>query len=354
MSKIRFIWSSVALGATLFSSAAMAAEVGVRTIEVPSAMRGQNLAVTIWYPASGGGSPELFGDDRIFKGTKAAKDASLGNGRFPLVILSHGSGGRAEAINWLATDLAKAGFIVAGPDHPGTTSGDSLPDETPKLWKRTDDLSTVISYLTTSEDWKSHIDAEHIGVVGFSLGGAASLKLAGARTNLEAYAKYCDTYTKWDCAWYAGGRGYAKMEPVSVPKLDLRAVDKTAFEQSNLDERVKTAVLVDPGMAQAYDEDSLKNIKIPLSFINLGNEGEVPLSVKADEVAALVPDSSYVTVRGADHFSFLPECKEDARAFLKSVGEIDPICEETGRARKDIHAELSNLISTSLQITLKR
>lgn len=353
MSNIRFIWSGIALCAALLSSAVMAAEVGVRTIEVPSVMRGQELAVTIWYPTSGGGNPELFGADRIFKGTTASKDASFGVNRFPLVILSHGSGGRAEAINWLATDLAKAGFIVAGPNHPGTTSGDSLPAETPKLWKRTNDLSTVISYLTERADWKSHIDAERIGVVGFSLGGAASMKLAGARINLDAYAKYCDTYTQWDCAWYAGGRGFANMEPISVPKLDLRTVDQTAFEQSNLDERVKAAVLVDPGMAQAYDEDSLKNIKIPLSFINLGSEGEVPLSVKADDLAALVPGSSYLTVRGADHFSFLPECKEDARAFLKSVGEIDPICEETSRSRKDIHAELSNLISLSLQRILK-
>lgn len=352
MSRLYLLFSAVA--ATLTASNAFSSDVGVRTIEVPSQARGQNLAVTVWYPAVEGGEAVLFGDNRIFKGSSALKDAALASGEFPLVVLSHGSGGRVEAMGWLAVELAKAGFIVAGPNHPGTTSGHSLPTETPKLWQRTQDLSTVINYLTGNADWAGHIDAERIGTVGFSLGGATSMEIAGAQAALESYARYCDSYTKWDCAWYAGGRGYADGEAVNVEKLDLRSIDKARFEQSNLDQRIKAAVMIDPGLAQAYVAQSLKEIKIPMSFINLGSEGEVPISVLADHLAALVPDSTYVTVKDSDHFSFLPECKEGASAFLKSVGEVDPICEQTGRARKDIHAEVSNLVLMNLQMTLKR
>lgn len=354
MSRFNLFISAIVIGTTLAASNSFAAEVGVRTLELPSQARGRNLAVTLWYPAGDGGKPDLFGDNRIFKGSAASKDAAFPDGQFPLVLLSHGSGGRTEAMGWLAVELAKAGFIVAGPNHPGTTSGDSLPAETPKLWERTQDLSTVINYLTGNSAFAGHVDTDRIGVVGFSLGGAAAMEIAGARANLEAYARYCDTYTKWDCAWYAGGRGYVDDEAVDVEKLDLRQIDKARFEQSNLDQRIKAAVMIDPGLAQAYVAQSLKEIKIPMSFINLGSEGEVPTAVLADHLAALVPDSTYVTVKNSDHFSFLPACKENASAFLKSTGEVDPICEETSRARTDIHAEVSNLVLMSLQRTLKR
>ncbi|MCV9907011.1 dienelactone hydrolase [Brucella sp. HL-2] len=354
MSRFNLLFSAIAMGTTLTTFNAFAADVGVRTFEVPSQARGKNLAVTLWYPAAGSGESVLFGDNRIFQGSAALKDAPFDSGQLPLVILSHGSGGRTEAMGWLAVELAKAGFIVAGPNHPGTTSGDSLPAETPKLWERAQDLSTVINYLTSNPDWSALIDADRIGVVGFSLGGSTALEIVGARASLESYARYCDTYTKWDCAWYAGGRGYADGEAVDVEKLDLRSIDKARFEQSNLDQRIKTAVMIDPGLAQAYVEQSLKEIKIPMSFINLGNAGDVPTAVLADHLAALIPNSTYVTVKDSDHFSFLPECKEGASAFLKSVGEVDPICEETSRERKDIHAEVSNLVLMSLQMTLKR
>ena len=81
------------------------------------------------------------------------------------------------------------------------------------------------------------------------------------------------TICEWDCGWYAGGKAYVDDEAVSVDKVDLRKIDKARFEQSNLDRRIKAAVLVDPGLAQAFDSQSLKDIAIPMSFINLGRPG---------------------------------------------------------------------------------
>ena len=331
----------------------LAAEVGVREISVAAPERGRDLAVTVWYPAEAGGKAVLVGDNRVFTGAPASADAPAAGGRYPLVVLSHGSGGRIQGMTWLATALAKAGFVVAGPNHPGTTSGDSTPADTPKIWERTQDLSAVIDGLAADPRWSGVIDAQNIGVVGFSLGGAAAMEIAGARASLEAYANYCDTYTQQDCKWYAGGVGYVNDELVQVDKLDLRTVDKTRFEQSNLDRRVKSAVLVDPGLAPAYDEESLRQIAIPMNFINLGDIGTVPPGVIADKVAALTPHGTYIAVDGSNHFSFLPECKQGAAEMLKSVGEVDPICDETGRPRAEIHAELERLIITALQRTLE-
>lgn len=184
------------------------------------------------------------------------------------------------------------------------------------------------------------------------LGGSTAMEISGARASLEAYAGYCDSYGKWDCAWFVGGRGYVDDTPVDVDKLDLRTVDKARFEQSNRDPRIKGAVLVDPGLAQAYVEDSLKAIAIPMHFINLGSKETIPLAVASEPLAALTPKGSYATVAGADHFSFLPICKDGAAELLESFGEVDPICGTTERPRADIHAEISKLTREALQKTL--
>lgn len=342
----------VAIFLASLATSAQAGDVGMRKISVPAPKRGTELNVTVWYPAKAGGEPVLVGDNRIFEGTPASKNAPLRDGQYPLVVVSHGSGGSIDAVSWLAEDLAAAGFIVAGPNHPGSTNGDSQPAETPKLWQRTEDLSALIDMLTTDAEWKGAIKADRIGVLGFSLGGAAAMEISGARASLETYARYCDSYQKWDCAWYAGGRGYVDDAPVKVDKVDLRSIDRARFEQSNRDPRITSAVLVDPGLAQAYTEDSLKAIAIPMQFINLGSKETIPLAVASEPLAALTPQSAYAAIAGADHFSFLPECKEGATELLKAWEEVDPICNASERPRADIHADISKLAREAFEKAL--
>jgi predicted dienelactone hydrolase len=342
--------------AILASTPLLAADiVGVRSIAVPSPARGKDLAVTVWYPALPGGEKILVGDSKLFKGTEAFANAPLAPGRFPLILISHGSGAKMQDLGWLATSLVQAGFIVAGPNHPGTTSGDSTPIDTPKLWERTDDLATLLTSMTSDPLWQSAIDKDRIGVLGFSLGGAAAMEISGARAKLEAYARYCETYpTMADCVWFASGKGYINGEAVVSERVNLRQIDRTRFEQSNLDPRIKAAVLVDPSVAQAFDAQSLKEIVIPMNFFNLGRPGTIPVAVIADELARLTPKGSYAQVNDAVHFSFLAECKPGGAEFLKSLGDTDRLCDDGGsRSRSDIHAELSATITGAFTRDLK-
>ncbi len=329
--------------------------VGTRDITIHSPARNRDLSVTLWYPSNGEGKTITVGENRIFDGAQAVSNTTLSSGPRPLILLSHGSGSRAVAMAWIATTLAQAGYLVAAPDHPGTTSGDSTPEETPKIWERTDDISTIITSLTSDPELLKSVDAKRIGILGFSLGGSTALELVGGRANLDAYVQYCVDYAaSMDCQWFAGGKGFKNDEPISVPTLDLRSVDKARFEQSNHDARIRTAVLVDPGLEVAFTKDSLAAIDIPLTFINLGSVGHIPVSVLSDQLAKDVAKASYAQVDDADHFSFLPVCKPGATDFLKSVGEIDPICEPAGpRDRADIHEELKRLIVDAFGTTLK-
>lgn len=329
--------------------------VGTRDITIASTARGKNLSVTLWYPTKDKGEMRAVGDNRIFAGAPAISNSTAPSTPKPLIMLSHGSGSRGVGMAWIATALAQAGFFVAAPDHPGTTSGDSTPEDTPKIWERTDDISTIITSLTSDPQWSKSIDATRIGALGFSLGGSAVMELAGARADLDAYAQYCVDYAaSMDCQCFAGGKGYRNDTLISVPKLDLKTVDKERFEQSNHDARIRAAVLVDPGLEVAFTRDSLKGIDIPLTFINLGSVGAIPVSVLSDQLAKDVSGAGYMQVDDANHFSFLPLCKPGADELLKSVGEVDPICEPAGpRDRGDIHEELKGLIVEAFRTSLR-
>lgn len=346
---------SLIIAFTAHSPVFAADAVGVRKLAVAAPHRGKDVAVTIWYPAGPGGEETRVGENKLFKGTPAYANAPPLPGRHPLILFSHGSGGRIEQMGWLAASLAEAGFIVAGPNHPHTTSGDSTPIDTPKLWERTQDLATLLTALTSDPEWKDLIAPDRIGVLGFSLGGAAAMAISGAKANLEAYARYCDTYkTMADCAWFAGDKAYVDGEPVTSAPVDLRKIDKARFEQSNLDRRIKMAVLVDPALAQAYDPDSLKQIEIPMHFINLGRPAAIPVAVIADQLAKLTPQGSYAQVDDAVHFSFLAECWDGADELLKSLGDSDRLCDDGGvRRRADIHAQLRALIIGAFSQDLK-
>ncbi len=341
---------------TLFSLAQAADDVrvGMQSLSVFSELRKEKVAFKVWYPTLSTEKPTVLTRSRIFKEVPVVLEANVSSGRYPLVVMSHGSGANNDTLAWLATELVKVGFIVAAPNHPGTTSGDSTPVDTPKLWQRTDDLSLLVSYMLDVWGGREHVDSQRVGALGFSLGGAAVMSLVGARANLESYAVYCETFPSMaDCHWFRSSVGYVDGKQVVMAPFDLRMTDKRKFERLNLDHRIKSAVLVDPAVAQAFDSHSLRAISIPMHFINLGSKASVPISVASSVLSETVMNGRIDYVAKATHFSFLPECKIGAKAFLESVGERDPLCDEVGnRTRKAIHDELVSLILTTFHNTL--
>ena len=291
------------------------------------------LDLHIWYPTKQDKSTTALGKNAVFKGVSVQLDALPSKGKHPLVLLSHGSGGNAVNLGWIAAELAVRGMVVVATNHPGTTSRNSIPKETIKIWERPADLTAIADYAEKNGFGGVEIDNSRIAALGFSLGGHTVLSIAGARVSKQKYISYCDQYSSLlDCKWLAGGG------------VDFKAIEPTRFEQSNLDKRFKTIVAVDPALAQAYNSESIEAVSIPVGIINLGSADEVPAGINASEIVTKFKNSQMTNVVQSSHFSFLGECTLLGKAIISSTEE-EPICTETGnRIRSEIHTELRELI----------
>ena len=124
------------------SAAAAVAEdpIGFKLIDLPDAAGNRPLHVGLWYPTDDRGAVEAPGENAVFYGVPAVTDATPTGGNHPLVVLSHGYGGSWRNLGWVAQALAEQGYVVAAPDHPGTTTFDRSPDQAAQLWKRPQQL----------------------------------------------------------------------------------------------------------------------------------------------------------------------------------------------------------------------
>lgn len=247
-------------------------------------------------------------------------------------------------MSWIATALAKEGFIVAAPTHPGNTGPDRSAAETMKLWLRPSDLSETLDVIEKNETFQPHVNVNRIGVLGLSMGGNTALSIAGARLDPELLANYCDTndLNASLCDW------------VRLSGVDLHAMNKEAASRDNRDERVGFVMVIDPVPADVFAVESLSSISVPVALINLGKEGEIPLTAQAAHIAKAIPDATYEVIEDASHFSMFAECQPGAAEIAVEEGIEEPICADgNGYSRNAIHAQLIDTIAAALNRALK-
>ncbi len=120
---------------------------------------------------------------------------------------------------------------------------------------------------------------ERIGVVGFSLGGATALGLAGVRFDGSVQDANCTTGPDAaDCAFFRMG--------------DVRFADYPGFSADARDPRVTRAVVIDPGFGGAVDPKSLQDALAGMTLINLGDAnrlGAVDVSPDVTNLQAGLP-----------------------------------------------------------------
>jgi predicted dienelactone hydrolase len=320
-------------------------QVGAMSFTFDAAHRERLVQSVIFYPADKGGLQEWLGDNVVFKGERVRRDAKPERGKHPLVVVSHGSGGNAAGLAWLATRLAAQGFVVAIPNHQGSTSADSTPETTiPAMWERPADISRLLDEIAASPSVSALVDENDISALGFSLGGAVALKMVGVRFHASALAAFCDeTPDAIGCPWLAKGNAL-------IPgHVDLHKIDAERFDAAYPDARIKRIVAIDPGFAPAVDMSSLSAVTADVQIINLGGADKLPTGVNAAQISKAIAHSRYDTVVGADHFDFLPECKTLGWFYIWLEGD-DPVCSQSsGASRAAIHEAAAQKILSFLK-----
>ncbi|WP_413988870.1 alpha/beta hydrolase family protein [Labrys okinawensis] len=343
---LAMLWTVVFSTLAVQQSAVASDDVGVRQITAPSKERGIDLDVTVWYPASSGGKSVTLGESMFFVGTPAMLDAPISDGKFPLILLSHGAGlaGNPQALSWIALPLAKQGFVVAAPTHPGNTGPNRSATETMKLWRRPADISETLNAMDQDAFFKEHLEHDKVGALGLSMGGSTALAIAGARVDPKRLAGYCDTdvLNPSLCEW------------VRQSGVDLHAMDMRSAARDNRDTRFRFVMAIDPAPVDVFEFNSFSRISIPVELVNLGRPGKIPLTAQAAKIARAIPNATYFTIEDASHYSMFAECKPGAPGLAEAEKVGDPICMDGGgRQRRDIHRELIDMVTAAFSRALK-
>ncbi len=318
--------------ASIVSSATAADFPGYERLAINAPHREAPIAASVWYQAGKTTYKSVVGDNPVFKGTPAYVGPAIADGKYPLVVLSHGSGGNMDNMGWLSSALTGQGFMVLGLNHPGSTSGDSSPRRSIDFASRAADLRATLDSFLKDPVFGPHVDIDNISVLGFSLGGATALTIAGARMDRAAYRQYCAKPggKATDCEFFAKGG------------VDLAALPES-WESDMMDKRISAAIAIDPGMAYGMSGESLSAISKPVLLINLGNDERwkaIDVGPKGRNLSGIIPDSEYQVLAPAGHFTFLAECKPSAQQLLIDEGE-DPICDDPeGTDRARIHRQI--------------
>lgn len=292
-------------------------QVGQRTYVLEDAARARKLATTIWYPADASVKTKVL-ERGPFTPVEVAVDAPVVKGQtWPVVLLSHGSGGKADKLFWIASHLVKNGFLVIAVDHPGNMTGDNTAEGVIRIWERARDLSFALDRTVESSEFRFALDLNRVSALGHSAGGTTALLLGGAKFSA---ARFGSPFP--NCAGTKDPY-YAKLCE-GVGKIDFKKYDPKLVEGDYSDKRVKAVVGFDPGYAKALDVKGMT--ARPLVFV------ADKLTAPQDEIYSkqflkLFPNASLV-VPGSLHMTFIAACKPK---FPKDDPELRELCAENDK-----------------------
>jgi len=266
--------------------------VGSLQLQVEDEVKGISFPVLVQYPTRTPSKATSFGPYTM----EVSPDADFMDGRFPLVVISHGNGGSHLLYRTISTYLAKNGYVVAMLEHYGNNRNNNrLENTTENLINRPRHVILTIDEMLAENRFAKYILKESIAVIGHSMGGYTALALAGG-----------------------------------VPRTE----EGLKVEVSS-DPRVKAIVLMAPGAG--WFMHGLENVNIPILLLTAERDPITP-AWNGEVVLKGVPDPSNVSFRiieNAGHFSFLSPFP----AIMKRA-DFPPSTDPEGFDRELFHKQL--------------
>lgn len=149
----------------------------------------------------GGGVFDVEAYEKVFK-NESYRNAEIRDGKFPLLVFSHGNGGTRAGYTFWYDHMASHGYIVVAPDHTGNSrftfvdgkivpfngdlrqySGENRPKDVSFLLDKMTELSNA-----EGSQFLGRIDLNAIGVAGMSFGGFTAIHTINTDTRIKAMA----------------------------------------------------------------------------------------------------------------------------------------------------------------------
>jgi predicted dienelactone hydrolase len=242
--------------------------------------------------------------------------------RLPLIVISHGLGGDRTTFDYLAKHLASYGFAVAVPEHPGSNASQIQAllngfanKVTPprELIDRPLDIKYLLDALET--DYGERINVQRVGIIGQSFGAYTALAVAGAEINWNSLQSNCENL---DDSWN-----------LSL-LLQCLALDLPQSELKLKDDRIVSAIAINPLTSAIFSKTGLERIKIPVMFMSGSSDPITPaLTEQIDAFNWLNDSDKYLALlKGATHFSTLNESAGSIPVPAQAIGPNPKIAQD--------------------------
>lgn len=312
----------IALLLVLQLPAAYADSPGYRAGVTQVGTRGSSEAL-VWYPTDETGGTWQIGEVVL----PARHDAIVAAGKFPMVLLSHGggrTGGSPLVLRELSSSLARQGFIVVVPFH-GRAG----------LRVRPLQVKAALDAVLGDPRFMPHADPARLGMLGFSLGGAVTLQLAGAVPDGAHFEGYCRAHPEdvMACANAPdAGASTATRQPTASqekpPSLPLKAI-----------------ALLDP-LAAAFPNDGLRNVTMPVLLLRPQDSKLLADGNAVGLAKALPRPPAYQTLPGG-HFIFTDKCSPNQESAAPELCSDPPGVDRIAVQAK-VHAAVANFFRDAL------
>ena len=310
--------------------------IGQTTLLYNDSTRKRPLKTEIWYPTADTTKPNVT-LDYPFKLPPTSKNADIIPAKFPLILLSHGTGGNRISLIWLASELAANGYIVAAVDHWGNTHDNKIPENFVKVWDRPLDISYILDKLLIEPQFKAHINSNKIGIAGFSLGGYTAIALAGGIIDYDLLKEFSQTAE--------GQTEFNIPELGDVSKLmTTEIINQGNNHFENLkDKRISAFVAMAPAIGQGFNnKKQFENINKPLLIIGAHSDERAPVATNVEHYNKLIKSSKYIELEdNIGHYIFMNEAKNGLKRAAPIIFK-----DKKGVNRISIHKKVSKLILT--------